>query len=283
MKIDAETKLYFLLGNPVAHSLSPALHNAAFQALHFNAVYLAAKVDQNQVGNALKGMRALQIAGANVTSPHKEAVIEYLDEVSEEARLIRSVNTIINKDGRLKGCSTDGSGFYRAMLAKVADYDPTWPVMIVGTGGAARAVSYTMAEKGVQKIYLVNRSQEKSMDLARLLSRFSTLTECQPLPLDKSSLTSALTKCLLIIYTLPLDHPLIKDLFEENTDLGKGKILYDLRYSPSRSSTMAAFEKAGGIAYNGADMLLWQAVEAFKIFTGYEAPLAVMQKALLKV
>lgn len=278
--LDAKTRLYMLLGNPVGHSLSPALHNAAFLALGMNCAYLAAPVEHDCVAHALNGIRALSIAGANVTSPYKETVIDYLDQVSADAQIIKSVNTIVNNKGRLSGYSTDGPGFYRALLESTGFYDPAQPVMIVGAGGAARALAYTMAQKIKGEIYIVNRSIEKAEMLAELLKSNTSVNQCHVVALESDDLIFATSKCPVIIYSLPVDSASFINSLRITRPHQEQRFLFDLRYSPRETEVMNAFNKVGGRSFNGIGMLFWQAVEAFELFTGEKAPIDIMKEAL---
>ncbi len=280
MTINAQTRFCFLLGNPVNHSLSPALHNSAFKALNLNYSYLAAHVEEERIGAAVEGLRALSAAGANVTSPFKEAVIPFLDSVSAEANTIRSVNTIVNRQGSLFGTTTDGSGFYHFLKHSTPDYRLEQPVMIVGAGGAARAVAYTLARSGASEIFIVNRSAAKAEDLADLIRNETDPGRCNTLPFQAEELLPALAKCRLIVYTLPLDSEEFMAALDKSRLSFSESFLYDLRYSPEKSAVMKRFNQSGGRAYNGLGMLLWQAVIAFEHFTGHKAPVAAMQEAV---
>jgi shikimate dehydrogenase len=280
VNIDAKTKLYLLIGKPVRHSLSPVLHNAAFKALKLNCVYLAAPVEADSVSDALNGFRALNIAGANVTSPHKEAVIAHLDQVSDEARALSSVNTILNNNGKLTGMSTDGIGFIKALENTFKNLQVSQPVMIVGAGGAARAVAYSLALKGAEEIFLVNRSLSRAQALADILLNKTQLNKCHLESTETADFKGLLKHCRLVIYTLPVDLPVFAGALQKVKVLKPESCLFDLRYKPHVTAVMQAFEKAGGTSVNGSEMLFWQAVEAFKIFTGKDAPLQVMRRVL---
>ncbi len=280
LEINGQTKMCLLLGNPVEHSLSPLLHNTAYRALGMNYVYLAARVEKERVGQALDGMRAFSVAGANVTTPHKEAVIPYLDFVSEESEAIRSVNTIVNREGHLYGTSTDGAGFYYALKQSAPDYDITQPVLIFGSGGAARAIAYTMAGSGTKEILIVNRTVEKAKNLAALINRKKGLDICSALSLDNPELPDILKRFRLFIYTLPADiEHVIAMLCKSGLAFDKS-ICFDLRYSPAMSDVLKQFNKHGGRTFNGLGMLLWQAIIAFEEITGHKAPVNEMQKAI---
>jgi len=280
LSINAQTKMCLLLGNPVEHSLSPLLHNTAYKALGMNYVYLASRVEKDRVGEAVAGIRALSVAGANVTSPHKEAVIPYLDSVSEEAEVIRSVNTIVNREGHLGGATTDGAGFYHALKQSAPDYNISQPILIFGAGGAARAITYTMAGSGAREILIVNRSVAKANELAALINKKTGKNNCSALSLDDPELPGELKNFRLFIYTLPTDLDyLIAMLCKSGVAFNKS-ICFDLRYSPAMSAVLQQFKQMGGRTYNGLDMLLWQAIIAFEEITGNKAPITEMQKAV---
>lgn len=276
---DAKTKLYFLVGNPADHSLSPLIHNAAFAALKINSVYLACTVVKSKLNAAMEGIRALSAAGANVTSPYKEAVIPFLDSLSPEARLLQSVNTIINRDGRLHGETTDGPGFYRSLQEVAPGYDSGKRIMVVGAGGAARAAAYTAACNGAAKFAVINRTPAKGRALARLLAEPAPVAESIYLPLSSEGIRQALNDCSLVIYCLPFDNTEFINAVSENEIFSEEKVLIDLRYLPARTKVMSAFAGKGGLAFNGLGMLLHQAAFSFEYFTGLKAPFDVMLRA----
>lgn len=277
---NAKTAYYFLFGNPVNHSLSPLIHNAGFQSLGINAVYLAAPVAAADLGTAVKGLKALAAAGCNVTSPYKEAIIPYLDQVSEEAQLISSVNTVVNRGGSLHGTSTDGEGFYQALLKAAPDYNLSNPVLVIGAGGSARALAYTLAKRGLRELYLANRSPEKAKKLSALLREQTPLKTCHTLPLAGSALIEALAACHLIIYTLPLDTTEVLEILGQTDFKGSEKLFFDLRYSPAETKVIKAAALAGATTFNGLGLLFRQALLAFELFTGQAAPVEQMALAL---
>ncbi len=280
MEVDAKTRLYMLFGNPVSHSLSPALHNAGFQALNLNCIYLACPVEPDMVGAAVSGIKALAAGGANVTSPHKEAVIKHLDEISAEAEALNSVNTIINRDGSLYGTSTDGTGFIKALQEWEPGAEKARPALIVGAGGAARAAAHALAVDGGGSIYIANRSPGKARAAAGMLRRWASIERCVAVDLEEAALERALAECRLVVYCLPHDAPELINALGGTGRSQAGKMFYDLRYSPERTAVMEAFEQAGGRAANGLAMLFWQAVYAFELFTGRQAPVEDMRRAI---
>lgn len=280
MDLNAQTRLCLLLGSPVEHSLSPLIHNAGFEALKINYVYLASPVEEKYVRSAVDGLKALSIVGANVTSPYKEAVIPYLDSLTEEARRIRSVNTIVNHNNALYGASTDGQGFVNFVKINAHESSLNQPAMIIGAGGAARAIAYTLAQSGSSEIYIVNRSPEKGQALADMIKSETPLKNCSAFPLTFESMQPLLPICSLFIYCLPADSTEFLSVLGSGGSSFKASLLFDLRYQPQKTAVMSAFTDAGGRAYNGLGMLFWQAVISFELFTGKKAPLAEMQKAL---
>ncbi len=282
MPIDAKTTLYLILGDPVAHSLSPALHNAAFAALGLNCAYLAARVEEGAVEAAIKGLRALEIGGANVTSPHKEAVLPYLDEIDETARQVGAVNTIVNRDGKLHGTITDGEGFYLALKEAAPGYANEEAVTVIGAGGAVRAAVFTLARRGCREITVVNRSAARARELIRDVEAFEPKVRGQYRPLDEAGLKAALGAARVVIYSLPVDAPPVTAALRETQSSFEGKLLFDFRYQPRRTEVMDIFIQKGGRAFNGLNMLLRQAVCACKLFTGKDAPLEAMRAALVE-
>jgi shikimate dehydrogenase len=277
---NAKTAYYFLLGNPVAHSLSPLIHNAGFEALGLNAVYLAAPVKAAELGSAVKGLKALEANGCNVTSPYKEAVIPYLDQVADEAKAISSVNTIVYREGLLYGTSTDGEGFFQALLKEIPDYCLDKPVLLIGAGGSARALAYTLTQKGLKDLYLANRSVEKAEKMSALLKEHTPLNKCHTLPLTGAGLKEALITCDLIVYSLPLDAEEVQMVLDHKEINCEGKHFFDLRYSPAKTKVMKTAAGAGAITHNGLGLLFRQALLAFELFTGRAAPEEQMALAL---
>ncbi len=166
LKIDGETELCCLIGDPVEHSVSPAMHNAAYSEANLNYIYIAFKIGKNTLKTALEGLKALNVKGINVTIPHKVSVIPFLDELDEKAKMIGAVNTIVNQDGKLKGFNTDGVGALKALtIERVKGKN----IVILGAGGAARAIAYTLARR-CSKLVLLNRTSSKAKQLAEEIS-----------------------------------------------------------------------------------------------------------------
>lgn len=280
MIINARTRLYFLLGSPVDHSLSPAMHNTAFSALKINSVYLACPIEEKRIGAAVESIRALAVGGANVTSPYKEQVIPYLDSLSSEAEYLQAVNTIINSNGYLHGEITDGEGCYRALLESSSTTTGELSYLIIGLGGAARAAATSLNRHGAKGIYIANRTLDKAKTWSERLVNERPALVSGYLPLQQNNLIEAIEKCDVLIYGLPVDDPTLLSALVAMPKFAGKKHLFDMRYHPETTALMTAFRENGGHAENGLSMLLWQAVLAFELFTSQQAPVEVMRFAL---
>ncbi len=271
MRIDAKTKVTGLIGYPVEHSLSPHMHNAAFNVLNLNCVYVTFPVKPEHISHAMMAIRALNILGVNVTVPHKESVIPFLDEIDQEAQDIGAVNTIVNINGRLKGYNTDGRGFMESLKeAGLSVKDKN--VFITGAGGASKAVAYYLARE-VSRLYIYDIDTRKADDLRDSLRRFSdNIYSVREMDYIKES--------HLIINATPLGvkegdpSPVPLNL------LNKEHIVYDLIYK--KTALLRESSSLGCRTMDGLGMLLWQGVFAFELWTGMKPPVEVMRNALLE-
>lgn len=281
LKIKGSTGVYGLIGDPVEHSRSPAMHNAAFQHLGLDCVYIPFPVKGETLGEALAGLKALQVRGVNVTAPHKEAVLPYLDWLSPDASFIGAVNTVRQEGGRLSGFNTDGAGFTRYLRDDLKIEIGGRKALILGAGGSARSLAYRLCREGLGGLVLANRSPGKALRLAREL-REQTGVPVVGMALGDGDLGEAMQACHVFIYTLPGD--VIDGAGGEGIitldPLGPGTPVFDLRYSPWETPLLQLARGKGHPAYNGAGMLLHQGALAFKIFTGLEPPLGVMEAAV---
>jgi shikimate dehydrogenase len=262
---DQETRLYGVIGYPLGHTLSPVMHNAAFRSAGLNAVYLA--FETRDLPGALAGMRALGIRGLSVTIPHKTAVIPLLDEVDEPAATIGAVNTITNREGRLIGTNTDALGGLRALQEKTELAGKTG--LLVGAGGAARALGYILKEQGV-RLTLTNRSRRRGEVLAEFLGcPFRPLAEANQGEFD------------LLVHTTPVGLFPQKDrclLAPDN--LRKGMTVMDVIYNPAETALLRLARERGCIAINGLPMFIHQGAEQFRQWTGLQPPVAEMTRAV---
>ncbi|SHF03053.1 shikimate dehydrogenase [Desulfofundulus australicus DSM 11792] len=276
--ISARTRVCGLLGYPVEHSFSPAMHNAAFRHLGLDFVYLAFPVHPERLEEAVAGVRALHLAGVNVTVPHKEKVIPYLDELTDGARLAGAVNTIVHREGHLVGHNTDGAGFVRFLTAD-AGFNPAGKrVLVLGAGGAARAVAVHLALAGVEQVLVANRTPSRAAELAALIHDQTPARACAvPWPADVLP-----GEVDLIVQTTPLGmHPRVDACPDFPFHrLRPEQVVVDLVYNPPRTLFMERAARSGARVYNGLGMLLYQGVLAFELWTGERAPVEVMRRAL---
>lgn len=277
--ITGQTKVTGIIGYPLVYTLSPIMHNAAFKATGLNYRYLPFVVEEKDLGAALQGIRALKIRGVNVTMPHKEAVIEFLDELSEEAKIVGAVNTINNRDGCLIGYNTDGTGFIRSLREESFDPKDTTAI-ILGAGGAAKAVAVSLIQAGASEMILVGRDIRKLEKLkARLLDNFTYIT-IKTLSF-KDNLADIFRVGDLIVNATPVGMRESGDLLPVPLELISTKhFVYDLVYTPLETELIKEARKVGAKVANGLGMLLHQAASAFEIWTGTSAPVEVMRHAL---
>jgi shikimate dehydrogenase len=275
----ATPRLAAVIGWPVAHSVSPAMHNAAFRALGLNWRYLALPVDPRDLSAAVAGLRALRFAGFNVTIPHKVAMLPLMDELSEEAVAIGAVNTVVISDGRMAGHNTDAYGFLATLEA--SGFAPAGRrALVMGAGGAARAVVYALARAGMA-VSLWNRTPERAASLVADLAPYLAGRSVVALPRDTALLADALRKADLLVNATsvgmkggPPGSPLPAGLH-----LRPGMTVFDLIYSPPLTPLLRQAQAARARPVGGLGMLVRQGVRAFSLWTGIEPSVPVMERA----
>lgn len=277
MLIDSFTRLCCLIGHPIAHSVSPQMHNSAFEKLELNYVYLAFDVVDELLEPAVKGLKALGAAGFNVTIPHKVRIMKLLDELDESAEMAGAVNTVVNERGSLKGYNTDVYGIERAL--KKLKLPSSEPAMIMGAGGAARASAIALLNLGFEKIIVANRTLERARILAERIRAMGFSAEACSLEEGRRRAK----ECGLIVNATPIGmHPNADESPLRRDEIVGGAIILDLVYNPPETRLLAEAERAGAKVISGIEVLVYQGAEAFKLWTGREAPIEVMREAALR-
>ena len=274
--ISAHTRLLGLIGDPVGQSVSPAMHNAALQALGLDCVYLAFRVTAPSLIQAVGGLRALDAGGFNVTIPHKVKILPLLDELAPEAAAIGAVNTIVNRDGRLVGYNTDAGGF-RAALRKY-DVDPAgMTAVLIGAGGAARAIAFALVSQKASLTILARRP-EAALDLVLRLKAGAGQVEAREL--TRANLEAALGRGDLVINATSVGMTPDSDRTPVPGDLLRaGMTVFDAVYHPQQTRLLREAETAGAAVIGGLEMLVAQAALSFELWTGQKAPLEIMARA----
>lgn len=277
--IDGNTRLIGLIGYPVAHSYSPAMHNAAAAALGLNVAYVPLPVSPERLPDALRGLVALGFRGVNVTVPHKEAVMSHLDAVFPAARVIGAVNTIVIGDGRLTGFNTDWSGFLADLESyRLALYGRD--CLVLGAGGSARAVVYALLRRGGRVSVLARRPDQARRLAEELKPAFPSAADIAVGRLDDAPRVAAQLDEPVIVNATPLGMSGERaelSPWPDGAPFPPGAFVYDLIYNPAETRLMAQARAAGRRAANGLGMLVGQAAEAFEVLTGRRPDPAVMR------
>ncbi len=282
MGITGTTRLCFILGRPIAHTLSPTMHNAAFAALALPYVYLPWAVPPEGLGAATAAFRAMEnFAGANVTVPHKEAIRVHLDALSPEAEGIGAVNTVIPRDGRLLGHNTDGVGFIVSL--REGGTDPRGArVLLLGAGGGAKGVAYALAAEGTAEITVANRSPERAEALVGALAARFRRCQFLALPLQAPGVAEAVKSADVLINATSVGLAPGEALPLDLGGLRPTTLVCDLLYRPLATACREAARGKGCRVLNGLGMLLHQGAAGFRLFTGVDAPLDAMRAALAR-
>lgn len=267
--VTGKTAVCGLIGNPVEHTLSPLIHNTLSQLLGMELVYVPFLVEEERVGEAVKGAYALNIKGLNATVPHKSAVIPHLCEVDELAARIGAVNTLVRTDGGYKGYNTDMPGLYRQLQSEDVELAGK-EVILLGAGGAARAVAFMCVQYGAQKVYILNRTLEKAQAVAKEVNE-SFGKECL-MPMALSDYHRIPKKKYLVIQGTSIGlSPNVDDVviddpeFYELVETG-----VDLIYKPAETKFMKLVKATGAKGYNGLKMLLYQGIIAYELWNDIE-------------
>jgi len=283
MHIDGKTIVLGIIGNPISHTSSPAMHMAAIEALKLNYVYVPFLVQENNLENAIAAVRALNIKGLNVTVPYKEKVIPFLDELDESCKLVGAVNTILNKNGTLIGYNTDGEGFVYDLTIrnKISLINKT--VSIIGAGGAAKAIIYALLKYNLKELILLNRTQTRLDEIKKRLENRTTVKISYNSLLDLN-VNEYLSKSDIIINTtsLGMEPNINESPINDFSFVTSKHLFYDIIYRPQLTYFLKQAQDRNAMVLNGLGMLLSQGVLIFKLFTNSDPPIGVMRNALLK-
>lgn len=278
--LTSDTAVMAVIGDPIRHSKSPLMHNAALAASEWNGVYTAFHVLPERLGEAIAGMRALGIRGMNVTIPHKESVIPFLDEIDDHARMIGAVNTIVNDKGRLIGYNTDGPGYVRSLIEETGIDLKETRVLLIGAGGAARGLAYALLHDGVKQLMIANRTPERA---ERIVEELHMMGSIEAAALIDGMPQVDPEQVDVIINTTSLGmHPHVDDMSIQASYIMPHMIISDIIYNPLETKLLAAAQAAGARTHSGLGMFVYQGAIAFELWTGKEAPVDVMREAVLQ-
>jgi len=279
MEISGRTKVCCVIGDPIEHTLSPVMHNAAFEELNLNFVYLAFRVRREELGDAILGARSLNIYGLNVTMPHKTAVMRYLDEIDSTARSIGAVNTILNAGGKLVGHITDGIGALRALKENGVGLEGK-KLLLLGAGGAGKAIAFHIAQE-VRELRILNRTARKAKELAEVLGKkFNKKVSGNALSseLVKKELEDA---DILINATSVGMYPDVDRSLVDPNWLRPDLCVMDIIYNPLETKLAKDAKSVGAKVVSGIEMLVYQGAASFEIWTNHPAPVKAMREAVL--
>jgi shikimate dehydrogenase len=281
--VTAETKLVFLLGDPLKQTFAPQMWNETFKKLNMDYFYMPIEVGINNLEAVINGIRHMNIVGFNVTKPNKIKVMDYLDELDELAEKIGSVNVVAARNGKLKGYNTDGMGFVQALADETAMDLSKKTFFIFGAGGASRAVSSTLAYNGVKKIYIIDILDEASTSLVKDIN--SKIRECAEfIPFDNAPVQQLLQKSNVLLNASGIG--MAPHLGESPIDkkfLYKDLFVCDCTYNPLKTQLLIDSEAVGCKTMNGIGMSINQGIKGFTIMTGMPEPTEIMRDAILRL
>ncbi len=284
VEINHNTKVVGVIGHPIKHSLSPIMHNYAFNKLDLNYVYLPFDINPANLKEALRGMAALGITGFNVTIPHKERIVEYLDELSDGAKIVNAVNTVVNENGKLLGYNTDIDGIAKTLEAFKEKLNGK-TVSLFGAGGAARAVIYTLITRfNIKEINIINRTVERAESLKDYFTSKLLFEKIKTYELIPPDLVKVLQNSTLIINTTSIGMSPEEDDTPTSIpeSFNKNQIVFDVIYTPRKTKLLEIAESRNAITLNGLKMFIEQGAKAFELWTNKKMPVEKIEKILTK-
>ena len=268
MEINGYTRTCGLIGNPVEHTMSPAIHNFLAQETGENLVYVPFRVPSGKIKEAVEGAAALNLLGVNVTVPYKSDVLPFLQELDPLAERIGAVNTLVRCEGGFRGYNTDMPGLYRAMCQDGVSIKGE-EILLLGAGGVARSVALLLAEKQAGRIFIINRTMERATQIAELVNRYAGHELAEAMTPGEALLLPGRQRYLAIQATNVGMFPDVdKAVIEDRTFYEKLHTGYDLIFNPEKTKFMQLTQAAGGRAFNGSKMLLYQGIIAYELWTG---------------
>ncbi len=279
MQITGKTKIVGVIGDPIEHSRSPQMHNAAFAELGLNYVYVPFHIRPDDLPTAIEGFKAINVVGLNVTLPHKQAVIPFLDEISREVELTGAVNTLTFQDGRIKGDNTDGWGFLEGMRETGFELSQGESALVIGAGGSARAVIVALGSIGLETIFVANRTVSKAVKLAECLSD-SIGASVHGIGLDDSQLEDVVNNVALVVNTASVGMDISMPPIIDTDWLRSQTAVYDIVYTPPETRLLLAAAERGCHTIRGLSMLVYQGAIAFEKWTQVTPPVKSMKQAL---
>lgn len=277
-------RIFGILGYPLSHTLSPIMHRAAFEALGLKAIYAPFEVPPAQVGRLLRGLQVCGIDGLNVTVPHKERILRYLSprhELTAQARAIGAVNTLVRRGRRFIGHNTDVEGFRRTLRDELKLRLQGARVLVLGAGGAARAVVWALTQDAPQAIIVANRTPARARQLVRWIRRYtSTSTTVEAMPRERRRMAAVMPSLDLLINATSLGLRPADPLPVDPAALHKSLAVVDLVYRAPTTALVRAARRRGALAVDGLPMLVYQGAESFRLWWNRPAPVAVMRRAV---
>lgn len=272
-------QLLGIIGEHLPHTLSPLIFNSLFTKLNLSVHYHAFAVAPRNLAAAVKGLKALNFLGANVTIPYKEKIIKHLDELSPRAEAIGAVNTLCHQDGRLVGFNTDAPGFAAAWREEVRDSFAGKFAVLVGAGGAAKSLAYVMAENNIRAVMVFNRTRDRALELADWMKRVAPEVKLKCFSFEElDAWQDCLAKAHLVLQTTPVgSYPETECAPLPLDSCTKGTVVYDVVYNPIKTEFLRLAEARGARIYNGLGMLVHQAALNFNLWFNLEAPVSFMR------